>query len=177
MQNIEQKIYDTETERFRDILSPYCVGNGIDLGYGGDPIIVSAITMDLPNPYSKGKHPINLKGDASSLYWFKDDVLDYVYSSHLLEDFDDKFPILKEWIRVIRHGGVVVLLLPDEQKYRNYCLRINARRNKNHKDPDFCMAKVIEILGRLNVEIVKEYPSLVCNDGTDYSFAVIGRKI
>ena len=39
---------------------------------------------------------------AKDLYWFRDGVLDYVYSSHLLEDYVDTEAVLREWLRVLR---------------------------------------------------------------------------
>src|SRR4051794_21358440 len=79
---------ESETSKSRERLAKYCEGYGLDLGYGGDPISFSAIRMDLPQPYTRvGELPVQLGGKAENLYWFKDGVLDYVYSSHLLEDF------------------------------------------------------------------------------------------
>ena len=55
----------SETSRCRERLKKFCVGYGIDVGYGGDPILPSAITVDLPHPYTKvGDAPLNLGGDA-----------------------------------------------------------------------------------------------------------------
>lgn len=79
----------SETSKCRERLKKFCIGYGLDIGYGGDPIIPGAITVDLAIPYTKvGDAPLNLGGDARNLYWFADNSLDYVYSSHLLEDFD-----------------------------------------------------------------------------------------
>lgn len=57
-------------------------------------------------------------GDATQNLPFKDGVLDYVYSSHLLEDFSDWDPILIEWWRVLKHGGYLVIQVPDKVKFR-----------------------------------------------------------
>jgi hypothetical protein len=90
--------YQSETSKCRVRLAPYCTGCGVDLGPGGDPIIETAIRVDLPQPYSHaGVLPPQLTGDATKLVWFRDACLDYVYSSHLLEDFEDTKPILIEW--------------------------------------------------------------------------------
>ena len=43
----------SETSRCRERLRHFCCGYGIDVGYGGDTIIPSAITVDLPTPYTK----------------------------------------------------------------------------------------------------------------------------
>src|SRR4051812_48311599 len=95
-----------ETSKCRGRLAKYCEGYGLDLGFGGDPITLSAIRMDMVQPYTNvGDFPVQLGGKAENLYWFKDDALDYVFSSHLLEDFLDTESVLREWIRVLKRGG------------------------------------------------------------------------
>jgi predicted SAM-dependent methyltransferase len=112
----------SETARHRDKTARYCQGNGVDLGSGGDPVVPTAVQVDLPKPYGNelrtgGKASIQLHGDATNLIWFKDECMDYCYSSHLLEDFADWTPILKEWCRIIKPGGYLVLLIPDKQRF------------------------------------------------------------
>ncbi|MDH4270588.1 MAG: methyltransferase domain-containing protein [Candidatus Aminicenantes bacterium] len=139
----------SETSKARPRLSKFCRGNGIDLGYGGDPIVPSTITLDLPIPYTKlGDHPQNLAGDARDLYWFKDNVLDYVYSSHLLEDFSpqETAAVIREWLRVIKLGGVLVLYGPDEQAYQAYCRKKGQVPNPGHKIDQFGLRYVKKLL-------------------------------
>ena len=38
-------MYNSETSAVRDLLAPYCAGDGLDLGYGGDPIVPHAIAL------------------------------------------------------------------------------------------------------------------------------------
>ncbi len=58
-----------ETSKCRERMQRYCVGYGLDVGYGGDPIVPSAITVDLPKPYTNvGGSPLNLGGDARNLF-------------------------------------------------------------------------------------------------------------
>lgn len=74
-----------ETSKCRERMQRYCVVYGLDVGFGGDPIVPSAITVDLPKPYTNvGGSPLNLGGDARNFFWFRDNFLDYVFSSHLL---------------------------------------------------------------------------------------------
>ena len=109
----------SETSKCRSRLAPFCVGDGLDIGYGGDPIVPHAICMDLPEKYAAYEsHVQHLHGDATNLHWFRDGALDWVYSSHVLEDFPDTSTVLNEWLRVLRVGGRLILFLPDEQLYR-----------------------------------------------------------
>ena len=173
-----------ETSLCRRRLEKYCEGMGLDIGYGGDPIVPSAITLDLDKPYigNNPQAPQHLKGTCKNLYWYKDNVLDYIYSSHLLEDFtpDEIKWIFWEWVRVIKPEGYIVLYLPDEQRYRTHCEKKGTRRNANHKIDNFSLLLFKTIVGlnlpitkkkSLKVEIVHENP--ICED---YSFEVVFRK-
>jgi predicted SAM-dependent methyltransferase len=46
---------------------------------------------------------------------FEDNSIDLIYSSHVIEHFDFKegFDVLKEWYRVLKIGGKVVIETPD----------------------------------------------------------------
>lgn len=110
----------SETAKFRNLTTPYCTGCGVDLGPGGDPVTPWAISVDLTDEAIQHYNPgykseaTELKGDARNLYWFKDGVLDFVYSSGLLEDFRDWDPVLREWVRVLKPGGNLIIAVPDK---------------------------------------------------------------
>jgi predicted SAM-dependent methyltransferase len=101
-----------------------------------------AIAVDLPQPYTKvGDRPVQLGGTCESLKWFKNDVLDFIFSSHLIEDFsyDDQVRILKEWLRVLKPGGRIILYQPDERVYRAHCATTGQGYNHNHKEADYSL--------------------------------------
>jgi predicted SAM-dependent methyltransferase len=135
--------YPSETSKCRARLAPYCLGYGLDLGFGGDPITPAAIRMDRPSPYAyTGDHPVQLGGKAEDLYWFRDGVLDFVYSSHLLEDYVDTEAVLREWLRVLRPGGRLIIFCPDEQIFRKHCATTGQPYNPHHVHADFSLEKV-----------------------------------
>jgi len=154
--------WPSETSKCRARLAPYCAGCGLDLGCGGDPITEQAIRVDLPQPYARvGAHPTQLGGPAEDLYWFRDSVLDFVYASHLLEDFDDTEAVLREWLRVLRPGGHLVIYCPDEQRFRAHCQATGQPYNPHHKHADFSLAYVKNILIRLGQDqFVYENPDV-----------------
>jgi len=166
--------YRSETSKCRARLAPFCVGYGLDLGFGGDPITEQAIRVDLPQPYAyTGSAPVQLGGDAAELRWFQDGVLDYVYSSHLLEDFPDTEGVLREWLRVLRPGGNLVIFCPDEQIYLTYCQRTGAIHNQNHCHADFSLPKVRNILRRIGgVKFIYENPLVDI-----YSWELVTQKV
>ena len=150
----------SETAKCRDRLAPYCTGYGLDLGPGGDPITAHAIRVDLERPYlAWGPAPVQLGGDATRLHWFRDGVLDFVYSSHLLEDFDDTEAVLREWLRVLRPSGRLVLFCPDEQVYRRHCRETGQNYNVHHRHETFSLKFVQAVLDRIGgVEVVHQNP-------------------
>jgi SAM-dependent methyltransferase len=171
----------SETSRYRALLKKFCAGYGIDIGFGGDPITLRAIRLDLPSPYtSVGRSSVQLGGDCRNLSWFRDNTLDYVYSSHILEDFPETqtMSILREWTRVLRPGGRLILLLPDQQRYLAHCWRTGQISpegivgNPHHSIPTFSLRYVdlkVNELGTLRK--MAAYESL-----GPYSFAVVYEK-
>lgn len=161
----------SETSKHREKFLEYVQGNGIDIGYGGDPIVDSAMTVDMPKKYSSvGNKPQHLHGDATDLYWFADNVLNYVYSSHCIEDFEDTGSVLREWLRVIKKGGFLCILFPDEQVYRGK----TSLRNIAHVHDNFGMEFVKKLLSDLDVKIIVEEE---CFDGDDYNCILILEKL
>jgi DNA modification methylase len=180
-------MYKSETSEARSSLAKYCVGDGIDIGYGGDPINHMAITMDQPmsdhNPLC-GISPQNLSGNASDLKWFRDGVLDYVYSSHVLEDFGigETEKVLTEWFRVLKVGGLMVLFLPDQQRYLNFCYRNHQPVNGNHKIDHFGLSYLKDLIDKNfkdQVKIVFERDPFHLDSGDRgwYSFTLVLEKI
>ena len=112
---------------------------GIDIGAGGDPLNAWCWTLDLPAPYTAvGATPQILRGTVRDLSMFCDSALDYIYTSHLLEDFHypEMCAILRDFARILRPGGHVLLYLPDEPIYRAQTSPLI--RNRAHKEPDLC---------------------------------------
>ncbi|HWA10687.1 MAG TPA: methyltransferase domain-containing protein [Opitutaceae bacterium] len=151
----------SETSKCRARLAPFCVGDGVDLGFGGDPITPTAVRIDMPAQYGVvgSQLPAQLRGSADKLYWFRDASLDYIYSSHLLEDFVDTEAVLREWWRVLKPGGRLLIFCPDEQVYRAHCARTGQYRNEHHVHADFSLAKVRGHLDRIGpYRVLHEIP-------------------
>ena len=166
--------YASETSKCRARLLPFCSGYGVDLGFGGDPISAQAIRVDSPRPYADtGAHSVQLGGDATKLHWFRDGVLDYIYSSHLLEDFPDTETVLREWLRVLKPGGNLIIFCPDEQIYRAHCQRTGQMYNENHKHADFSLQKIKSTLQKIGgVNFIHENPLVDI-----YSWELVAQKI
>lgn len=165
----------SETSKCRVRLAPYCIGYGLDVGFGGDPIVPHAISVDMPQPYSDvGQLPVQLGGNAAQLPWFRDNVLDFIFSSHLLEDFHDTAAVLKEWMRVLKPGGRLIIFCPDEQVYRRHCAATGQPYNQHHVHADFSLQFAKDALTRSDIpfRLLHENPLV-----DTYSWELVVEKI
>lgn len=83
----------------------YCSGRGVDIGCGDDPVLPDCDKWDLP------------QGDAQYLAGVDDATYDWVYSSHCLEHVHDPSEALRNWWRVLKPGGHLIVMVPDEDLY------------------------------------------------------------
>jgi SAM-dependent methyltransferase len=97
-----------------NFLNKYFVGRGLDIGGKPDPLALyvelfgrmdSVCTWDLEH------------GDAQLLAGVADESYDFVHSSHCLEHLRDPREGLVNWLRVVKPGGHLVILVPDEDLY------------------------------------------------------------
>lgn len=118
--------YEGETSRAHDrraregFFDKYCQGEGLDVGYGGDVITPTASGWDFRN------------GDAQYLSGIEEESFDYVYSSHCLEHMYDVRTALKNWFRVVRRGGYLLLAIPHRDLYEKRT-QLPSRWNPDHK--------------------------------------------
>jgi SAM-dependent methyltransferase len=96
---------------FRDV---YFVGSAIDVGAGPD-----GLSLQRDNwPGLTDVRDYDLEdGDAQMLENVPTDQYDVLHSSHCLEHMRDPSTALQHWVRVVKPGGYVVLLVPDEDMY------------------------------------------------------------
>ncbi len=168
-------MYASETSKHRDVVAAYCTGYGLDIGFGGDPVTPASVRVDMRQPYAHtGAAPVQLGGDCRDLYWFQNDALDYVYSSHVLEDFSESEtePVMREWTRVIRPSGSLILLLPDQARYVEHCKNTGQPHNFQHSVDHFSLEYVLGVAERIgNLNPAAQHPYL-----GEYSFAVVFTK-
>ena len=116
--------------------SRYFAGDGIDIGGKPDPLqqyvgifplLRSVRTWDLQD------------GDAQFLRGVADASFDFVHSSHCMEHMVDVYESLRNWIRVLKPGGHLIVTVPEEDLYEQG--RWPSRFNPDHKWT-FTIAKV-----------------------------------
>jgi SAM-dependent methyltransferase len=81
------------------------VGEGIDIGCGDDPLTPDCLHWD------------KAEGDAQELPGLCPEQFDWVYSSHCLEHLTDPPRAVQRWWEVLRPGGHMLVVVPDEDLY------------------------------------------------------------
>ena len=109
-------------------VSRFFVGEGIDVGCGADPISLYAELFPLMKTVKAWDVA---DGDAQFLASVKDETFDFVHSSHCLEHLIDPKVALENWFRVLKPGGTLIMLLPDEDLYEMGSFP--SRVNPDHK--------------------------------------------
>jgi len=97
----------------------FLVGNGIDIGCGDDPITCECVHWD------------KSQGDAQSLTDLQSGRFDWVYSSHCLEHLVDPKRAVVRWWDILRPGGHLLIVVPDEDLYEQGIWP--SRFNPDHK--------------------------------------------
>ena len=71
--------------------------------------------MDLVDEFKDRIYPKpDYMGTAYDLHSFEDNSQNFVINSHLLEHLLNPIKALKEWIRILKPGGFLFLILPDK---------------------------------------------------------------
>jgi SAM-dependent methyltransferase len=152
--------------------------NVIDIGSGGWPVVPHAIQIELTMPeftqYTAGTAhlPIQWKGNGMDLP-FKDQVADVVFSSHLIEDIVDQQGALAEWSRVLKPGGLIILMHPDREMW-NYCINhLGQPPNCAHK-AERRVGEFTAIAKSLNLTVVRDEMTNLWEH--DYNIITIFKK-
>jgi SAM-dependent methyltransferase len=90
------------------MLAKFAVGKGLNVGCGKVPI-ADSIGVDI----DRTARACQVLANGQNLP-FKDGELDYVLSLHNLEHYHcSALIVMKEWVRVVKPGGIVAAIVPD----------------------------------------------------------------
>jgi SAM-dependent methyltransferase len=167
--------YRSETSKVRHLVIGYCKGYGCDIGFGGDKITETAVGIDFASPYAKtGKDSVDVACDViNEEIPLPANHFDYVYSSHLIEDFEDTRAGLEKFIRIVKDQGSLILIFPDQKKYELQCKRTGQPLNAYHKHADMGMPFMLDVLRQvkeIGFEIVFE-----SNCEIDYNVILVAK--
>ncbi len=162
-----------ESQKIFCMINKYTQGKkGLDIGCGGWKITGSVGidirpgAADIVDDATKGIETIFKKARKKTLIRRG---LDYIFSSHLLEDFDiqEQMMLLKDWISHLKVGGHLILYVPEKGQYKG-C-------NQAHKH-EFEKGELKAIFEKLGLELTDRF--VESEAGVNgYSILIAGKKI
>lgn len=163
-----------EAAKIRWEIVKYTNGRGLDLGCGPYKPFEHFIGVD--NGHHAQEFGWNFKPDVhvdscEDLSIFAGNSMDFVFSSHLLEHIEDYKAALKEWFRVVKQKGYLILYLPHRDLYPKIG---TSGANPDHKH-DFCEDDIIDVMREVGswdlVECEKR------DQGNEYSMFLVFQKL
>lgn len=151
-------------------VAPYLRGRGLDLGAGDFKVLPHVISVDNMShtQYGFQMRP-DVLSDVSKLDMFATQSMDFVYSSHTLEHVVDYKAALREWWRVLKVHGHLVLYLPHRDLYPHVGTQYANPDHKHDFDNETVIASVPEGWDLLENQ--------VRNDGDEYSMLLVFKKL
>jgi len=137
-------------------------GIGIDIGCGHMKFNEKVIRFD------KDKNVgADTVGDARDLSRYKDEKFDFIVSIHCLEHLADTKKVLKEWSRTLRKGGVMIIIVPDEEMKEHTILekghKVAFRKNTMRKLLKYYLGyKVVECRNPVELKDKKNRGDILC---------------
>jgi SAM-dependent methyltransferase len=136
----------------------YCNGSGLDIGFGGDLLTGNCKGWDIEH------------GDAQYLEKLGDLEFDFVHSSHTLEHMINPEISLRNWWRVLKRGGYLILYVPHRNLYEKKTT-LPSRWNTDHKhfflldkDEEPCTIGIVPLIKRSISEFEIVYAK-ECSEG------------
>lgn len=96
----------TNLIRDKSFAQKYLQGTVLDIGAGGDLVCHWAQSFDVED--GNANHLVN---------YFKEESFDVVHSSHSLEHMDDPFNAINQWWSLVKPGGFLIVVVPEENLY------------------------------------------------------------
>ena len=155
-------------------VAPYLRGKGFDIGAGSFKILPHATSVDNcvdHELFGMQFTPDENIENAEDMSKFETHSLDWVYSSHLLEHLVNPEKALKEWWRLVKPNGYLILYLPHEDLYPKIGeegANIDHKWNLNEQKVIDWMYKI----GGWDLEVCDKR-----DQDEEYSFLLIFRKL
>ncbi len=163
-----------EAAKIKWEIVPYTRGKGLDLGCG---------------PYKAFPHFRGIDSNADAKLFgieatsadfiiptcevlddFASSSQDFIFSSHLLEHIVEWENALKEWFRVLKQGGHLILYLPDEDEYP----KVGEKgANPDHKW-NCSYDKIVDAMKRIGGWDLVDFQKR--NEGDEYSLFFVFKK-
>lgn len=164
-----------EAGKIRWELVKWTRGKGLDIGCGAYKAFPHFIGLDNGADIALFGHqfrPDVWIDDATDLRLFATDQFDFVFSSHLLEHIEESKVVkaLKEWLRVIKVGGHLILYLPADDLYPKVGEEGANRDHKWNVNYDV----LIEVMEKAGHWDLRDFQKR--DQGTEYSLYFVFQK-
>lgn len=177
-----------ETAKVHDRIAPFVSGKGVDLGCGLWKLKVPKTGKDfclgVDGGYFSGGQDVDVLADVNKLELFANESFDYVYSSHTLEDMPYPAATLKEWWRILKPGGNLILYLPmtksvaktlGREDWENFYPNKGENGANPHHQHDYSPAEIQQFVSECGpVEVLVDE---VRGEKEEYSFLQVYRKL
>jgi len=118
---------------WKGIVPLYNVVERVDgCNFSGSTIWEGTISSNEPYRYKSRTLGTQYIADATELSSISDDSYDFILSSHSLEHIANPIKAITEWLRVLKDGGLILLILPNKE----FCF--------DHKRPVTTFAHILE---------------------------------
>ncbi len=125
-------------------------GKVLDLGCGGKKIDARAVGVDIRKSGQLGvgynmEHPsaCDMEAEVTRLPMFSDSSVDGILAKHLLEHIEDVIEAVKEWGRVLKDDGRLVIVCPDPR----YCEAISCDPSHLHAFTPSAIESILKVCG------------------------------
>jgi len=155
-----------EAEKCRHRITSFCTGSGLDIGCKDEKINPTAVGVGI-------SRLCNIQTDlhaTDSLALLGDNYFDYVFSSHILEEFSAPERALAEWWKKVKPGGYMILYCDDP----DYTPRAGTSKCKGEKQSDLYWEDVWAMFERFgNAEQISATRH---DEYNEYSWQLIVKK-
>ena len=163
-----------ESDKVRFDVLPYLSEGGLDIGCGPKKVWPHMLGVDSgadTQLFGIPMKPDLMIATAERMPIFGDGAFASVFSSHLLEHIQDWTAALREWWRLVKVGGYLVLYLPHRDLYPNVG---QPGANPDHKH-DFTEAEILDFA----CLAFPDWTLMECqrrDQAQEYSFLIVLRK-
>jgi len=117
----------------------YCQGKGLDIGASSSrpenrwwkPLKLDCEAWEEAGGIHAESTRPELTGDATYMEGIPDETYDWVQASHLLEHIPDAEVALKNWMRILKPGGFLIICVPHADYYERKGIKPSLH-NKHH---------------------------------------------
>lgn len=156
----------------------YFIGKGVDIGCGKDKIVDNAIGVDFKYLYDNEifeESSADFIGPWEDFFDNKEEKsFDFIFSSHLLEDYINAYKILEIWANYVKLDGYLILVLPIEPLYKEFCDKTNEVPNQAHK---FVWDSPQAFVDKMSVHLDRHFDVVELSEVIEnYSFYVVLKR-